>query len=546
MTRGLFASLLFLLLLSSLQADVQAQSNLKVSFNHEISIHEHGFISITEQVSFINQDSSAVVVEPFEFHYPKSVSRSLAAMSAEPSPGSLRIQEEADFTRIIVAPSGSSSLQPGQSVTYRVTLLFTESIHERSQDEFYFTTSLAPQTNLAIENITTRIILPAKSTIIDAPRGFSLQNGSKQVAQGSSKSDLSAQELGFKVANDSPFAVISFPNAKREISVDALGEIFVKEELEVVNAGNRSVTQIKLNPIGGSITALTILPTSIPPLTIPATIRIENNTLIVNNAYPRLIEKGEKRIISYQYPYPSTLKQVEGSSVRIDPLAASPAEGVVKNYVFRLLHPQSFEATTGEKTLSLQNVGHVGGNAVDISLRPKAVWAAGEVMPLATTVFAVLFVGMYLARDFIGTEASQRLKSAAELRKLLGDKIAENRSMFSDLERLGGEQSSRKALEDIRTRMEESRSKSSRRFPEIGQELAKQGGNVQKAYQVVIEADREYDREARSLLNAYRNYLTSGGRSESLRSAVDETKRRLSKFEERVYEHLDHLTREVS
>ncbi|MBI4258098.1 MAG: hypothetical protein HY619_04010, partial [Thaumarchaeota archaeon] len=191
MTRALLIlSLLLLSVAPLLQSPIFAQGTLKASFAHEILVHEHGFIRITEQVSLTNQSPSSTSVASFELHYPKTVSQSIQTYSSDSGIDSIRIQDETDFARIIVTPSGNFALQPGETQTYQVTLLLTDMISERIKDEFFFTLPLAPNINPPVENVSTRIVLPDRSSIIEQPSGFSLLNGSRQVWEGFSQPTL--------------------------------------------------------------------------------------------------------------------------------------------------------------------------------------------------------------------------------------------------------------------------------------------------------------------------------------------------------------------
>ncbi len=527
------------------QTPASAQQALTASLAHEIRVHEHGFVLIVERISLTNEGRDPAAVPPFIIQYPKKLYSSIATYSAEPASVLPLIQAEGDRTTVSVTPPQEAVLQPGKSVTYNITLILADAIVPKAKDEYTFFAPIVPAITLPVGKVTINIILPEKNLLHSPAKGFT-QQGSKPVWTGSFDSVLAVQDVVFKAAVESTFTILSFPEARREIIVTPMGELLVRDQVKVLNLGNRSVANLKLVPLGGRLDRATIVPSTTPPLTAATPVEIKNNTLTVTSVYSRPIDRGEQRTITIEYPYPQNLVWKDAASIRFEASAKSPVEGVVKNLEFQTIYPKTYAAMPEKLALSKTNAGYLSGDVLVATIRPKIMWAAGEGFTLATVIFAASFSVLFLSRGVVGGEVSQRLRLAAGLRRSIEDKSAETQRLFADLASRQRGQTSRRDLEETRARLEDVRVKVSKRLAEAVEELGEEGRNVEKILRELLDADREYDREARGLFNAYRTYHTSTARGDSLRLAVDEGNRRFGKTSEKLVEQIERLTKELS
>jgi len=535
-----------LLLSSSPWPWALAQVSFDTSIEHEITVHEYGFITVTEKVSFRNDGSAPSPMEGFEIRYPRSLAPSVSTHFVSPRGESL-LQQDGNLTKLTVIPPTGEVLQPGSDTTFTVTLVLADALRDYAPNQYALTIPIVG-TELPVSTIATAITLPEKTTLVGQLPGFSMtQEGERQIWRGNVSIDRLLPEIIFRAETASAFTILAFPKATREIIIHPLGEVSVRDHLEVLNLGNRSLTSLKLKPLIGNLSSITLVPTTEPPpLANPKTLNLLNDTLDLVSAFSRPINQGEKRVINIEYPYPRGLLKTDDRSLLLNLSIAAPVEGVVENYEIRVNHPPSFAASPIGGGLGRRNATHLEDGLVEVIIRPKTVWAVEEAMPVATGIFAATFSIMLLSRRITGTEASQRLRRGTELRRSVEEKVVETRRLLLDLSKSGRGEASRRTLDELRVRTEELKSRASRGQGEIGAELTREGGNLQRIYQDILEADREWDREVRGLLTAYRSYHTGGGRPESLKASIDEYTRRVNRAEERLAGQLERLTKELS
>jgi hypothetical protein len=249
--------------------------------------------------------------------------------------------------------------------------------------------------------------------------------------------------------------------------------------------------------------------------------------------FPGAIQRGENYSFTLVYDVPSNLVRVSGGAVGVTIPHTPPVDGVVNDYVIQSSLPTGVVATDSSTPVRILDATPIGGRATTTSYHYSlsVAWGAGQVVPIASLLFAVVFIGLIAYRQSPSeTEPEEEKESGGtklqDVTKAFEDKLA---LVARTLERLASAPPGtmgKSEFDKIRSELDGLRGRALQRLNELRQ--AAGPGSYSDLLTQIYEAAREEDRAERDLINLYEQYYTKRMREETFQKLLPSYRRRLN------------------
>jgi len=173
-------------------------------------------------------------------------------------------------------------------------------------------------------------------------------------------------------------------------------------------------------------------------------------------------------------------------------------------------------------------------------------WAIGEGVPIATVVFALLLIGLFVSRTTTEAEEEEEESSselASTMIKAFDEKTNLINNLWSEIAAKDPNELDKKYFDEIRGRLDTFRSRAVQRLNEL-----KQKSTSQRFFEVVNQmqaTEREVDRAAKDKLNLYQQYYLRQMRKDVFDRLLPQYTKRLEKALNQLSDELHTVQREA-
>jgi hypothetical protein len=534
---GGLALLLILVSLAAAPAAVaQTSGTPVVTLTHQYIINEFGFGFLNDTFVFHNNGTSPVQVPSFQLGIPDSVaSHAVAFTVPQASSYTESKTDNGTVTTITVTPT-SPTLAPGAYSTVGVDAYLTNilNITAGSATPFGALILLSPSVNIEVNTLNLLVEVPDGGSIAPAPAGFIALPDSTPATYSITKTNVTptilTQYATLTDTNEAYFLPVQVTNVVRTVIPGTNGYPEIQDLVTLRNLASYSISSLPLSLLSDSITTVTIVPSSVPPVINPTPVTLTNGALTLTDPpFSAPVQAGDNFTFAMTYSVPHSLVKTSGSTVTVSLPYTLPISGVVGNYTLKLQLPAGMHAV-GPSRISVANATSLSGQSATVSYSVSPGWGAGQAAPVASLVFAAVFIVLALKRpESEGKkedeeEEARVIDMLPDLIKGLEDKIA----LFSQFQTSvagkvqGGV--TRAQFSKIRNEIDALKTRSINSLNEIKQTAGSK--RFLELLNQIQDAEREEDRAAKDLLNLYDQYHSRRMREDTFRRLLPNYRKR--------------------
>jgi hypothetical protein len=280
----------------------------------------------------------------------------------------------------------------------------------------------------------------------------------------------------------------------------------------------------------------------------PATVSLSSDGIDLTNTrvgYP--VQPGANYTIVYTYPLASQYYNVSGGSVSFRIPLAPPITAFVGSYIIQMSLPPGAKATQqGSSTVTLADVSPVKTGTLALGYGLSLGWGLTSGVPLASVLFVIMLLGLFISRAASTTEEETEEESATDrasaMIQAFEDKTSLINQVFVEIPASDPNERNKAYFDELRGRLDTYRSRALQRLNEMKQKAASQ-----KFFDILNQlhtTEREVDRAAKDTLNLYEQFYTNRMRKEVFDRLLPSYKKRLEKGLEQLSEELHVVQRE--
>ena len=551
MKRILFAVLVALLVAAAVPppAAVQAQSTPQLSVNSRYMLSRYGFAVVGVTVTAQNNGTS-----PVQVLGPGGIGIGIGnltshVVSANASAGYQLTNSSSDGTFQV---TGGNSVPAGGNATFSLTVLLNSVASKTGNGSLRVLVLTSPYISEKLSTLTSVIDMPAATQFTSAPAGFGQNFAAANVTYTKSEKNVSpvasVQYSMIKQITLEDFHPLDVYHAYRVISIGPGGNPVVQDTISLKNLGTTPIQTLTISPLTTSAGKVTIEPASEPPLLNPATVSLSSYGIDLTNTrvgYP--IQPGANYTIVYLYALPPKYYNVSGGSVSFRIPSAPPITTFVRSYTIQMSLPPGTRPTQqGSSAVTLTDVSPLKTGTLSMGYALSVGWGLNAGVPLASVLFVVLLLGLFLSRtastEEEDTEEESATDRASAMIQAFEDKTSLINQLFTEIPKSDPNERSKAYFDELRGRLDTYRNKSLQRLNEV-----KQKATSQKFFDILNQlhtTEREVDRAAKDTLNLYEQYYTNRMRKEVFDRLLPSYKKRLGKGLEELSEELHVVQRE--
>jgi hypothetical protein len=417
-------------------------------------------------------------------------------------------------------------------------------------------TLASPSISAKVDTLLNVIQMPASTTFKSAPAGFNTT-----VTEGTNDtysvrlSEVSPQAVtsleAIKTSSSQDFNPLHVYRAERTITVGTNGSPMVTDTIEFQNLGTTPLTTLVVNLLAPEGTEATIETLTEPRLISPVTAPLISDSIDLTQiavGYPdNGVPTRANFTISYQYALGASHYSVSGSQVTLNVPFSPPIMAFVDSYTITLSLPQGAIASKSTP-MSLSNVTPWKTGETKFSYGLSAGFAINSGVPLATFVFVLLLVGLFVVRTTPAeAEEEEEEESSSELAsamiKAFDEKTDLINSLWPEIAAKDPNELDKNYFDELRGRLDSFRSRALQRLNEV-----KQKSTSQKFFEVVNQihlTEREVDRASKDKLNLCQQYYMKQMRKEVYDRLLPQYNKRLEKALNQLSDELHTVQREA-
>lgn len=472
------------------------------------------------------------------FGFPASYQSHLVGLSSNAEIGSNKIQTTtstsvSNNTFFITVNFGQSL--GGINSTVNLGFWVLDALTTVNSSGYYLGSVLySPSTNIQLSSLNTTLNLPYLTTDVEDPLTMQdygyvqtvLSNSNYQIWNDTNVATNSTL-IAFPISifsTPSSTGALDFTSITRQISIDASGQILVKDTLNIQNLGLNTISALAYTPLttAGNLTAL---PSNEPPLSNVGLIQISGGQLQLN-ATNQEIQPDSFATLIFQYPLSSQYWSVTNGIYTVKIPTTVPVAGIVDEYKLYSSSVPGVLITGQPISLTGSYTSQVGSATTTLKFRVGVASASSDALPIA----AILFVGVFVAGIVFRpkTETVEDVGSTFDnLIKAVEDKLSSTNEILSGLKAKGASVN-RNELVVAKSRIEDVRSKAVSRISSIRSQIPQTvTTSVQAGLNTVIANDREFDRVVRDILNNYDQVISKRMKEETFIRVQQGNERRL-------------------
>ena len=557
MRRSVSVALLFLLLLAVLPVQLLAHAQVeasppgaKIAVLSVYTLDRYGFAIINETVTMKNNGSSAVQPTTLTFGF-GNLSSDVAAYNLAGSGFTLGTPASLGGPFTV---SGSQQIQAGSNASYVLSALLNGVVSTSKNGSLRVLTLSSPSISSRVDSLSNEVLMPASTSFKTAPTGLTANTGGTGNSYSSSASNVTPQtavtSVGtIKASTVQDFNPLHIYKAERLITVDSEGNPLVTDMVEFRNLGTTPLSTLYVDPLAPAGTTATVETLTEPRLVNPVTVALVTDSIDLTQfavGYPNNgVGAGSNFTITYQYPLGTSHYTVAGGQVTVTVPYTPPVRAFADSYTIALsLSQGATGAGQGPKTV--QNLSPWQTGKVTYTYGLSVGWAIGEGVPIATVVFALLLIGLFVSRTTTEAEEEEEESSselASTMIKAFDEKTNLINNLWSEIAAKDPNELDKKYFDEIRGRLDTFRSRAVQRLNEL-----KQKSTSQRFFEVVNQmqaTEREVDRAAKDKLNLYQQYYLRQMRKDVFDRLLPQYTKRLEKALNQLSDELHTVQREA-
>jgi hypothetical protein len=528
-----------LLLLAVVPAQFQAIASpaTLVSVRSEFILNRYGYAVINETVTISN--NSTLPLTP-------SIQVGLGNLSSHVVTMSFTGAGFAQTNQSIGGPFivTGLSIAGGTNATFVISALVNGIVSRATNGSLEVLTLSSPSLNFPVQTLQEEVVMSSGTAFVSPPADFektTITNNTysrtvNNVAQPSANSSVRAV-IQSTTQDFNPLLVY---HASRTVTVGASGAPTVTDSISFKNNGTTSMTVLHVSPLTSLRGQVTVLPAAEPRLLNPGTVTLNNGALSLSSAalgYP--VAPDSNYTVVYQYPLDAKYYSVSGSEVTLILPMSSPIPDFVNSYTIGITVPSGVSLVQGAPQ-TLTNVNPWTSGTATLVYSVGIGWAIDSGVPIASFVFVLLLIGLFVSRSTATeeeeTEEESSTERASAMINAFDEKTALINGFWPEIASKDPNELNREYFDELRGRLDAFRSRALQRLNEV-----KQKSTTQRFFDLLNQihaTEREVDRAAKDKLNLYEQFYLK-------RMRKDVYDRLLPQYSKRLEKALNQLTDEL-
>lgn len=504
--------------------------------HHQVIINEYGFVLVNDTMTFKNELVNPATLPTIKVTFPPEYLGHIGPHEVG-APTPISVTKEG--TELTLSPDQDYELSPGASITIHLRSYLLKLLAPAGTYNYNAVIPLFPSFNLPIDTADVDIVLPSRSELITPPEGFKQTTGTVWKRSFTNVSEGYSLVKGVLVGTQegADLTLLDFPEGRREITVSSQGGITVSESITMVHYGERETSSIGLNLLNTDLRRITIT----PPLKNPYEVPIIDGKVNLGTS----LKKGEKYVLSIEYPVPfSKYAEIKDGTIKLSIPLRPPIDGVIEKFSVMVSHPPA---------LLIQGSGEVAGFAASplskdlkVTLRPGVAWASTDILPIATPVFILIFIALFMIRRPVPEgEAREVVGRVGEFTKALEDRSSATKALIDAYRKRQADQISKREFEEARKVLRGRRNRALSKIGTLRPQIISQKPSLRGFLDDVSHATREYDRCANDLINLYEQLFARRIPSRTFERLLSSYRKRFDDLDGRLSFALDALRHEA-
>jgi len=527
-----------------------AQGSPNISVNSLYTLNRYGFATITEAVFLTNNQSSAVQAPTLTFGFgnlsSKVVTANFTGIGFNSAPGAGGMYTIA----------GTQSIAAKGNASYTLSVLLNGVVTESSGNITVLTLS-SPSINSMVNSINNIIQMPVSTSFetAHAPVGLTADLTGSSNTYSSTKTDTtpsavtSTDTIAYSAAQD--FNPLHVYSAVRTISTDSGGNPVVTDTVEFQNMGTTPLQTLYVNALANSGADVTVETVTEPRLVSPVTFQLVSGSIDLtqfeSGSLSSGVPPGGNFTITYQYSLSGTYYRISGGQVTVNVPETPPVSAFVDQFTVNLALPHGAEAAQAAPVV-LQSVAPWQTATTTFAYTLSVGWAIADGVPLATIVFALLLIGLFVSRTTTAqTEETEEEETSTELASNLIQAFEEKTNLinglWSEISSKDPNELDKEYFDELRGRLDTFRSRALQRLNEVKQKATSQ--RFSEVLNQMHVTEREIDRAAKDKLNLYQQYYMRQMRKEVYDRLLPQYTKRLEKALNQISDELHTVQREA-
>ena len=534
--------LLLIIAVVPAQFQVDAKSGAQVSVKSEFVLNRYGYAIINETVTISNNSSAPIT--------PPAIQVGLGNLSDHVA---AKTFVGASFSDNLASSEGGPYTVTGQPIaaggnaSFTISVLVNGIVTKALNGSLEVLTLSSPSLSVPVQKLQEMVRMPAGTSYVSSPAGFeatTIINGtySRVLTNVTQPSAITSLRAVIR-STTQDFNPLTVYHAWRTITVDAGGVPLVTDTISFRNDGTASLTALHVSPLTSAKGQVTVIPPAEPRLVNRAVVTLSNGALILSSSAPGYpaapVPPNGNYTIVYQYPLQSGYYSASGGQVSLTVPESPPLAAFVNSYDLALNVPSGVSVVQGTP-VSLSAVNPWQSANVTFAYAVGIGWALDAGVPVASFVFVLLLLGLFVSRTTTTEEEETEEESSTErvsdMIKAFDEKTALLNGFWPEIEGKDPNEVSREYFDELRERLDAFRSRALQRLNEV-----KQKSTTQRFFDLLNQihaTEREVDRAAKDKLNLYEQY-------DMKRMRKDVFERLLPQYSKRLEKALNQLTDEL-
>jgi hypothetical protein len=523
-------------------AAAQSAGSPTISVTSQYTVGIYGFGIVNETVTFNNNSTSPVQVPTLQMGFPSAVaSKVFGGYVLNGSGFSASTSAPNGIIAYTVSPS-SAALQGGARASFSLRFALANVMNSSKLLVVQY-----PSLSAKVDTLKSTIVMPSSTYLSPIPSGYTAAGTSysRTWSEISATSPLVMLNGTVQSGTSSLYPIHVF-SAQRTITTTSNGIPEVQESISLKNVGGVAISSLQIAPLSTALTQVTVIPTGTPPLVNPTVVTLTGGAIDLTKApFGNVLAEGTNLTLTYVYNLPSSLYTVSGGVVHVHIPETPPIAAAVDTYTITLSLPTGMKATQSAPLTILEATPLTQGKA-SFAYSITLGFAADRAVPVASAVFFVVLIGLYLARpksEEVEEEEGTVSEQAADMIKAFEEKTDLIESMLEEIAAEDPNNLNKGYFDEQRSRLGTFRSRAMQRLGE-----AKQKSSSKKFIDLlnhIQNVEKEVDRAAGDLLNLYEQYYSKRMRKDTFDRLLPSYKRRLGAALNHLSDQLNLAQREA-
>lgn len=541
--------LLLILAVVPAQFHVSASSGAQVSVRSEFVLNRYGYAVINETVTVSNNSSAPIT--------PPTIQVGLGNLSDHVA---AKTFVGTSFTDNLASSGGGPFTVTGQPIaaggnaSFTISVLINGIVTKALNGSLEVLTLSSPSLNVPVQKLQEVVRMPTGTAYVSSPAGFeatTIINGTytKVLTNVTQSSALTSLRAVIR-STTQDFNPLTVYHAWRTITFDAGGVPMVTDTISFKNNGTASLSSLHISPLTSAKGQVTVIPPAEPRLVNRAIVTLSNGALSLSSSAPGYpaapVPPNSNYTIVYQYPLQSSYYSMSGGQVSLTIPGGPPLPAFVNSYDIALNVPSGVSVVQGTP-LGLTNVNPWQSATFTFAYAIGIGWALDAGVPVASFVFVLLLLGLFVSRTTTTeeeeTEEESSTERASDMIKAFDEKTTLLNGFWPEIEGKDPNELSREYFDELRGRLDAFRSRALQRLNEV-----KQKSTTQRFFDLLNQihaTEREVDRAAKDKLNLYEQYYMKRMRKDVFERLLPQYSKRLEKALNQLTDELHVVQREA-